>query len=189
MLGNIIKRFIVEMLRREQQFTPFTFVDAEMERRPVYEVSPELRVNTVMFVDRVDRLPDGRMRFVDYKTGNDKISFTSVAQMFDPASSERRKAVLQLMLYANLYRLSDGYEGAVQLFIYQFKSIFMQGLNPIVYNKDVFDDHRVVNDEFLTLFNGVLTEMFDPTVPFRQADNAKSCEYCGFKAVCGRDDS
>lgn len=188
-LGNIIKRFIVEMLRREQQMAPFTFIDAEMERRLVYVVSPELSVNTVMFVDRVDRLTDGRMRFIDYKTGNDKTSFTSVGQMFDPAASERRKAVLQLMLYANLYRLSDGYEGAVQPVIYQFKSIFTQGLNPIVYNKDVFDDHRVINDEFLSCFNSVLTEMFDPSVPFRQSDNAKTCEYCGFKAVCGREDS
>lgn len=188
-LGNIIRRFIVEMLRREEETAPFTFIDAEMERRLTYTVSPELSVNMVMFIDRVDRLPDGRMRFIDYKTGNDNIRFASLDQLFAPGTPDRRKALLQLLLYANLYCLAEGYDGAIQPFVYRFKSIFLEGLSPVKYGKEILDDYRVVNEEFVGRLNGVLTEMFDPEVPFTQAADPQACVYCPFKAVCGRDNS
>ena len=188
-LGGIIKRFITEMLRNEMSMAPFTFIDAEMERRLVYNVTPDLSVNVVMFIDRVDRLSDGRLRFVDYKTGNDTIRFSSLDQLFDPSEPDRRKAVLQLLLYANLYRVSEHYEGPVQPFIYRLKSIFLEGLNPVVFNKKIFDDYRQINEEFISRLNSVLVEMFDPEVPFRQAVDAKACKYCAFKSICCREES
>jgi CRISPR/Cas system-associated exonuclease Cas4 (RecB family) len=35
----------------------------------------------------------------------------------------------------------------------------------------------------------VISEIFDPEKPFEQAPDAKSCKFCGFKAICGREEA
>ena len=42
---------------------------------------------------------------------------------------------------------------------------------------------RETFEEFMT---EVLSELFDPSVPFRQTDDQKVCSYCPFASSCGR---
>ena len=188
-LAGLIRHSVREMLRREMEMAPFSFVAAEFKRRGRYAVSPSLTVNTVMVIDRIDELAPGHLRFIDYKTGNDDLTFSSVDDLFDDpsASKERSKAVLQLMLYSHLYRAQQGFEGKIQPYIYRFKSIFTEGLPPIVYNKTVFDDDSVINSEFVDRLHEVIEEIFNPDVPFRQTDKLKKCTYCNFRQLCNRE--
>ncbi|MDE5786904.1 MAG: PD-(D/E)XK nuclease family protein, partial [Duncaniella sp.] len=61
-----------------------------------------------------------------------------------------------------------------------------QGIVPISYNKKPLEDYRSVNDEFMAAFNSKVAEIFDPAVPFSQAEDSHACTFCNFKSVCGR---
>ncbi len=192
LIGRVMTTYVEMLLRAEKEFTPFEFIDAEMKVIGRLEVAPGLEVNIKQVIDRVDRVypdaPDGGvLRVVDYKTGQDKTSFTSVADLFDGSKSDRRKAILQLLFYCNMLARELDYEGPVQPLIYLFKTIATQGINPITYNKRPLDDYRTVNDDFLAQFKAKVAEIFDPAVPFTQAEDSHACTFCNFKSVCGRE--
>ncbi len=188
-LGNMIRAVIRETLIREAERAPFSFIAAEWKKSVKYVVGPDLSVNMKLVVDRIDRVSDNRLVFIDYKTGNDTIKFTSLDDLFDPMKPDRRKAVLQLLLYANLYRIATGFSGAITPMIYRLKSLFTEGLQPVVMGKEPFDDYRSVNDEFTQRLNAVISEIFNPEVPFTQSENTHSCTFCEFRGLCGREDS
>lgn len=191
LIGRVMTSYVEMLLRAEKAFTPFEFIDAEMKVEGRMEVAPGLVVNFKQIIDRVDRIypdsPDGGvMRVVDYKTGQDKISFTSVADLFDRSKTDRRKAILQLMFYSNMLARKLDYDGPIQPVIYLFKTIATHGILPITFNRKPLEDYRSINDEFISTFNSTVAEIFDPAIPFTQADDSHACTFCNFKSVCGR---
>ncbi|MDE5983283.1 MAG: PD-(D/E)XK nuclease family protein [Duncaniella sp.] len=44
-----------------------------------------------------------------------------------------------------------------------------------------------LNNEFMSRFKETVAEMFNPEVPFVQAPDEHSCQFCNFKAICGRE--
>lgn len=184
-LGDIIATFIKAMLRNEKKLTPFTFVRAEEKITGRWKVTPSLTVNIKQYIDRVDRTPKG-IRLIDFKTGADKLTFADVDALFNPVKSDRRKAILQLLFYCNAYAEKHHYTGAIQPVIYQFQKMVSDGISPVKYGKSVLTDYKEVNDEFLDRFNAVVSEIFDPEVPFGQAKKDDSCGFCKFNLICGR---
>ena len=57
--------------------------------------------------DRIDRLSDGALRVVDYKTGKPHNRFRDVAALFSSVAAERSPAVLQTLLYAMMLSQSE----------------------------------------------------------------------------------
>ena len=43
-----------------------------------------------------------------------------------------------------------------------------------------------VEESFNEFMKKVLSELFDPSVPFRQTEDLKVCDYCPFTSSCGR---
>ena len=43
-----------------------------------------------------------------------------------------------------------------------------------------------VEERFNEFMKKVLSELFDPSVPFRQTEDLKVCDYCPFTSSCGR---
>lgn len=183
LLGKTILHMLKSFYREEKQFAPFSFIAAEYKDKKQLVVTGDLTVNFTMSIDRIDRR-DGVVRLIDYKTGSDPVSFTSVDELFDPSNEERQKAVFQLMLYSCAYSAHTGYEGPIQPYIYQLKRLNTEHLPPILYNKMPFTDYREIKDEFWTRFQHLISEMFDPDVPFVQAANEHACAYCQFSRIC-----
>lgn len=105
-------------------------------------------------------------------------------QLFDPANNDRRKAILQLMFYCNAYARKKQYDGPIQPQLYLFRTLSTAGLPPLSFNSKPFNDYRDINDEFMERFKGVISEIFNPEVPFTQAVTDHSCKFCSFKAIC-----
>ncbi len=194
-LGVIIKHFVKLMFRDEKRITPFDFIAAEYPVRRVMRINDSLSINIQQIIDRIDRVyPEGHygtpgagtVRIVDYKTGSDKTSFTSVDQLFDNTVADRRKAIMQLMFYCNAYAEETGYNGPVKPVIYQLKTLSTLGLAPISMNRAPLEDYREINEEFMAGFRRVVEEIFDPKVPFTQAPDDHSCAFCSFKPICRR---
>lgn len=190
-LSEIMLYFIQLMLEQEKQFAPFAFIDGESKQFGQWKITDDLTINFKYIIDRIDRLnissPGNEyLRFVDYKTGSDKAKSKTIEELFNSAKEDRAKAILQLFAYCNAYAEFTGYKGAIQPYLYLFKTINTEHLPALKIDKNTIFDYREYNDEFMTHFRHVLVEMFDKNVPFKQAENSHACKYCKFTSICGR---
>ena len=141
------------------------------------------------FADRIDSYLGGEARIVDYKTGrveqndidiDDGNAATVVEQLFGPSNEGRPKIALQLFIYGLLAQEQEKLKGRPLVnSIYSVSRLFTEPLQD-----------RPQNAEFARLtrerLKDLLTEMTDPSVPFRRTEELKTCAYCDFKMICGR---
>ena len=148
-------------------------------------------MNFKCFIDRIDKV-DGRLRIVDYKTGSDDVKFQDIKKdLFEP-KKERRKAILQLLLYCNAYAKHEKYDSAIQPVVYQIKEInkysntefFVKVGTDTKFN--ILQDYRtdVDNESFLEEMKSVVGEIFDADKKFTQTKNREKCVYCQFNKIC-----
>lgn len=197
-MGKVMLHFVTLMLKEEKKWTPFDFIDAEYKKPKRLEITDDLKVNISMSIDRVDRVfpqgkygepTAGKIRVIDYKTGIDKTSFSTMDQLFDNSLDGRRKAMVQMLFYCNAYAREERYEGPIQPMIYKFSTIATQGIQPIMRGREPLLDYRDVNEEYLRGLASALSSLFDPSVPFVQAPNEHNCKFCSFKTICRRNPS
>jgi hypothetical protein len=46
--------------------------------------------------------------------------------------------------------------------------------------------YSLIAEEFESELDATLNELFDPTVPFRQAEDVDACKYCDYNRICRR---
>ncbi|MEZ3591907.1 MAG: PD-(D/E)XK nuclease family protein [Muribaculaceae bacterium] len=187
-LGIVMAEFIVSMLRAEEAFAPFAFIEGELKIERRWKITDDITINIKQYIDRLDRLEStGLLRVVDYKTGGDRNDAREIGQFFDSTLPDRRKALLQLFIYCNV--LADERnipEHPIQPVLYLLKTVATKGLAPVKIQGEEVMDYRKYNDEFMARFRAVITEMFDPATPFRPACDDHACKYCKFKGICNK---
>ena len=200
--ANLLDHYVLATLRRDAELTPFDFIDAEYPIDKVVELVPGLKVHVRQVIDRIDRIypnglmDDGVLRIVDYKTGADSNRFSDMTQLFDNTLDDRRKAILQLFFYCNVYARVEGYDKAILPVIYNIKTMVTGGIEPLMFGSvevgkkrmsySPVNDYRDFNDEFLPMLSSTLGSLFDSSVPFVQAPSAHNCKFCSFKDICRR---
>lgn len=194
-MGNLIKYFLTRMFELEKESTPFDFIDAEHDILGTMCLAPDLTINISQSLDRVDRIfppghygdpTQGTIRIIDYKTGIDQTDFSSLDDLFDPKTSDRRKAILQLMFYCRAYADKFRYKGPIQPIIYRLRKIYTDGLRPLTYAKAPFVDYREIIDSYMERFEALVREMLLSDKPFTQAEDDSHCTFCSFKTLCRR---
>ena len=90
------------------------------------------------------------------------------------------------MFYAKAYAEKTRYEGPIQPFIYKFRTIYTEGLKPIMLGKAPFTDYHEILDEYMERFEALVREIVLSDTPFTQAKKEESCEFCQFKLLCRR---
>ena len=146
------------------------------------------RVRSVGFAgkaDRIDRLSDGALRVVDYKTGKPHNRFRDVAALFSSVAAERSPAVLQTLLYAMMLSQSENCD--VQPALYYVRSMQDERFSPLLVEGDRpvlrFSDYRESLNGHL---QKTLSELFDFSKPFEQCEDRSVCAYCDFREICRR---
>lgn len=186
--ARMIKSLIKRLLAEEKKQTPFYYIAGEKEIKARMKINDELTINITQYIDRIDRLinKDGStsLRIIDYKTGSDENTFTSIEQLFDSTLQKRPKAILQLLFYCNAYANYIKSDEPIKPMLYLLRKIVSKGIEPLKMDRVPIEDYHSVNEEFLELFNAKIAEIFDPDVPFTQTENVHNCTYCSFKAVC-----
>ncbi len=190
-LGIVMVQNVRRMLQEEKKFLPFEFISGELRQGVRLQINDQLTVNYTQVIDRVDALlgqatPDGRLlRIVDYKTGSDPTDFSSIDDLFIESASRRRpKAILQLLLYCNVYSQSTGYDDAIKPLLYSFRSMATDGIKDVKMAGEVVDDYRSLNDRFYPMLMDTIAEIFDRNIPFTAAASDHACKYCNFKEIC-----
>lgn len=148
----------------------------------------ELHVRFGGVADRIDRLDDGRLRVVDYKTGESQLEFAGVEALFNGEAKQRQSNVLQTLLYAMMLTHSKGCEAVPALY-------YVRRMNRPDYSPELVDrstggageSYSAYAAEFERLLGEKLAELFDPAVPFRATDDAEhTCRYCDYRQICRR---
>ncbi|MDR0394409.1 MAG: PD-(D/E)XK nuclease family protein [Tannerella sp.] len=189
--GEIIRKYVCKVLAYDRSLTPFTYINSEKPIHSLFEIAGGRNIRLKGFIDRIDEIGE-TLRIIDYKSGKPvALTFDGMESLFDKTARERRKAVMQVFLYAWLYSPEAGGK-PLQPAVYYTRDLFKQAnFDPAIRRVDGrdktlinnFDDYR---QEFEDNLRTCLNEIFDARTPFTQAQNAKVCEYCPFTDICGR---
>ena len=168
----------------------FTVLECEHKHKNIPLNFGDEKFNFTYTADRIDRMSNGTLRMVDYKTGHDETTFATMDDLFT-REDKRRKAVLQLMLYCNAYAQENNYDGPIKPEIYSLQDMSKAGIFRIVDKKSQpLLDYHDINEEFKQRMEEVLKEFFDLNEPFKQTTNTKPstspCRYCKFVDFCRR---
>lgn len=190
-IGEIMLHFTLLMLENEKQFTNFYFVDAEKKQYGQWKINEQHTINFKQIIDRIDKvytdsLSEPILRFVDYKTGSDKVNLSTLESLFDKNQTDRRKAIFQLFTYCFYYAYTTGYDGDIQPYIYTYRTLNTEHLPPIKIAKKTLTSYKEYETEFWSLFENLINEIFDETIPFEPAKNDNACLYCKFTELCNK---
>ena len=151
--------------------------------------------------DRIDKLADGTVRIVDYKTGKDDTVFSDtpdLADLFDRTKSNRRKAVLQVFLYCYAYLAEHPELGSVKPEIYKLALMKDSGVKvkekvegikknskKTMVSEYVFSRDSAVAKNFVQMMASTVRSLYMDD--FVQApEGSKACNYCRFIDMCRR---
>ena len=178
----------IRLFGLEKELAATVFVDVPGQPEP-------LAVRLFGFADRVDELPDGRLRVVDYKSGlvkradlqlrgyRDRLSPAEAVDrlLHEPSSSADK--VRQLWLYRLMLAHTAGRETA-DTSILSLRNID-EGLlaADLSFLTEGGGDFVQVSEE---LVRKIALRILDPAEPIRKTDDFTKCEYCPYKGICAR---
>lgn len=166
------------------------FVIEELEKPVLAPVTFMLNEepHSVLFkgvADRLDRLSNGQVRVVDYKTGAPKQVFSDVDALFATDAKTRNAPVLQTMLYSMMVHHTTGMD--VQPTLYVVRQMNSAEYSPLLVHQGLpVQSFLPYADTLQENLQKTLTELFDFSIPFKQCPNPEPCTYCDFKELCRR---
>ena len=135
--------------------------------------------------DRIDRLQEGLLRVVDYKTGKPSKPFTDIDALFSPLQTDRRPAAFQTLLYAMMIGRMTGED--IQPALYYVREMNRPDYSPLLMTKvEPVWRYSAYREAFETRLTDLLRELFDPERPFQQCEDETTCRYCDFREICRR---
>jgi hypothetical protein len=186
-------RFLLKIVSADLTLAPFDLISTEQTYSREMEITAGGKSFQVMIggkIDRVDRV-DGRVRVIDYKTGDARLNFPDVGSLFDPRLNKRNAAALQAMLYAWL--ISDSFpKEPLMPGLYVIKALYGNSFDPVLTagthsGKSRVEQFADWQDEYLEHLKKTVARIFDPAVPFGQTDQETRCRNCDFARICERD--
>ena len=182
---EVIIKYIRQLLEVDRRFTPFRIIDLEKW------VSTEIGGYKVGgIIDRLDSIHnpetgEDQIRVVDYKTGSRNInSLPDVASIFtSEAIKDHSDYFLQTFLYAHIVRSKTPKKVSPCLLFIQHAG--GKDYDPTLeIDKEPVTDIATYSDEYKRLFENLLTEIFNPQLPFTPTDDRKRCETCPLASLC-----
>ena len=195
---NVITTYLKQLLKSDSNHTPFRIV--ALEQDVVEDITVRIGDTGQTFlstiggaIDRLDLVADkeGRqhIRVIDYKTGGGRFenNLDSVEEIFDSNNIKSHSDYyLQTFIYSNIVRHSQEVNAQSLpvspslLFIQHFKDDFPTlriGGEPIA-------DVNIYEREFRSCLDNLLSDIFNPSLPFQPTTDSRSCAYCPFIKIC-----
>ena len=175
-------------MRYDKESEGFTIAGLEDEVKCRYTLSDGRKVNLSGRADRIDKLPNGTLQIIDYKSGNTPhLEFNGMGNLFRGTPKERISNIFQTLLYSMMLYKRDGSEAMPTL--YFASKMLSDDYSPNILNIETgeiverYSDHAAEFEQELT---AALEELFDYDTPFRQVENTDMCKYCDYKKICRR---
>ena len=178
LLRNVIRKLVSQILDTDREYLPFRILQLEKDVTSIFQYQQGNVVKLFGIIDRVDE-KDESVRIVDYKTGKvEKRKPTAIEDYFIDTDYKEQ---FQAMYYAYLTNKSiHGKKITVGLMALKTMKEGIWMLN----NNEPFSSDQFL--QFETSLKKLITEIFDPTIPFTQTQDESRCEYCAYKEMCNR---
>lgn len=195
LVRDVLHDYLVRLLQFDrQQAGTQGFTIRAMEQwcsteLPVPTSQGELTIRTGGIIDRLDLLPDGTLRIVDYKTSLTKKAPSDLESIFQDGHQGASGYYLQTMLYSMVQ--CRHHQGPVQPALFYVPSI----TDPVRYDptlrlgKDVIVDFHAIEADYRTQLTTLLSRIFEPQGAFTQCEASgknSPCQYCDYRSLCGR---
>lgn len=141
------------------------------------------------YIDRLDSFCDGQIRIVDYKTGEVKKEDVNIgdgnaedtaAKIFGTSNQKRPEIALQMFVYDYLLAQKGLDRGRIVVnSVYSTRSILKEPPLNVYKNQKFYDT-------MCSQLGRMLEELENPDLDFRRTDDARTCEHCKFRTICGR---
>ena len=191
LVKDIVTRYLRDgVMRHDAAHDAFTTLGLEEEVAhafPFEACGRTMRLKFAGIADRIDRLDDGTLRVVDYKTGMPHLEFPGVERLFCGEGRERLSNVIQTLLYSMMLYRTRGCDALPTL--YYVRHMHREDYSPELDDKELGRrgaPYSVYAETFEQLLRTTLAELYDAATPFRQCEDVKTCQYCDFNTICKR---
>jgi hypothetical protein len=196
---RLVERYLDTLRQQIEAAGPLKVVGLEEELHgTVFVETPDgerVAVRLVGYADRVDELPDGRRRIIDYKTGAVHGGGLNLLgggrKKYSPAEALDRLVqepgggadkVRQLWLY-RLMLAQRGYAAA------EAAIIPLRDPSPKPLEADLSfltAEGLLFEEASQEALSRLVNRMLDPQEPIRKTDDLNVCQWCPYKGICAR---
>lgn len=178
------------VVAHDRDIAPIELIGTEITGDTRWKVGHAPEVNMHYAFDRVD-VVDGRMRIVDYKTGQVDLKAPEGLDAVMNGENTKGHYLIQLFTYARLLRqqappADRELTAEAELLVYDVN----QKPADIEVRPDIagqiIDSATQVEEQFGEAAERLLEEMFDPETPFRPTADEETCRTCSLSHLCGR---
>ncbi|MDE7305084.1 MAG: PD-(D/E)XK nuclease family protein [Alistipes sp.] len=191
LVKDIVERYLRgSIIRYDAAHDAFTTIGLEQEVAHAFPFEAAGRTLELKFAgtaDRIDRLDDGTLRVVDYKTGAPHLEFDGIESLFFGEGKQRLSNILQTLLYSMMLFRSRGSD--VRPVLYYVRNMHRDDYAPELDDKQTGvrgAPYSFYAGSFEEALRTVLAELYDPAVPFVQCEDADTCKFCDFNIICKR---
>ena len=189
-IRGVLGRMLKTLIRWDMNHCPFRVLGLEQSVHDMVSLNGyDVRVGGK--IDRMDivNMPDGtqQLRILDYKTGSaPKIKIKSLEDVFAVPEIGNAHYYLQTFLYCALMR--DKQPLPVCPALYYVREAVDETYDPVLQlNGESVDFNADMHHKFMEHLRDLLSEIFNPDVPFRQTTQPDvDCAYCDFRQLCNR---
>ncbi len=191
---NMVKRFLlaetafIDNRPQGQQYIDILQLESDLEASidvPDYATGELFKVKLRGKADRIDRV-SGTIRVIDYKTGQVKSSEVKVDEIDFLLEHESPAKLLQLLTYAWMFRQMN--PGGIHTDLVS-GIVSLRMASKYLVNANIGKDEKLTENrlaEFELLLSGILSEIFNPKIPFIQTENTETCRNCAYQTICNR---
>lgn len=184
----IVLEYLNIILKQDTEDAPFTLIGLEQKGNVSFSFEANgttQQVKLYGIIDRVD-LKNGVYRIVDYKTGSDKLKYSSIEECFDTDCGNINKALVQTLFYTHVYEQISKNEN-VEPNLYIVKTMSKDGITFSGKN-GVLRDEFLASEKllFLNALRLKLKELFDFNIPFRASQVPGNYVYSIYTTLFGR---
>ena len=198
LLHALLEKLLERILDLDGAGTPFTLLGVEVaiKHSIMLDGAINRKISLSGVIDRIDR-QNHSIRIIDYKTGlvNNKIQ--RVATLFDRTKIKKNKAIFQLFFYAWLFKLQHGADAPqpIMPYLMPIRELFLEDYRPGILIQKPDDDKKYQYIEDIMPYAApfeeglivLLSEIFNPAIPFVQTEDHAICGYCPYVRICQRD--
>lgn len=184
----IVNEYINIILKQDTEDAPFTLIGLEQKGNVEFSFEANgknQQIKLYGIIDRVD-LKNGGYRIVDYKTGGDKLKYSSIEECFDTDCGNINKALIQTLFYTHVYeQISKNENVEPNLYVVKTMSkdgIHFTGKGGLLRNEFLASEKQA----FLNALRTKLKELFDYSIPFRASQNSGNYVYSIYTTLFGR---
>ncbi len=190
-LKEVIGKYLYQILEVDKKYAPFQILDLEQRYSTQIALGngPEIRIGGVF--DRIDQ-KEGRLRIIDYKTGERKNTFPGLSSLFELPGSKRNNAIFQAFVYALVYHKIRN-TSEIEPGLYFIRDIFSNKFDHRIFMKEGRAAGVPVENavdflpEFQQRLKETLSGIMDPGIAFTQTEDTETCRYCPYRRICHRE--